>query len=84
MNFVTLIGTTAAVLGIFTFLPQVIQCYKTKNTTSISYASYVIILINTILWSTYGYFRQDLPVVGVNVFIFFCSLAILIMKRKYG
>jgi len=74
----------AALLGMITFLPQVIHCLKTKDTKSLSLVTYIIILVNTVLWSTYGILRQDFAIVLVNDFIFVNEGIIVFMKLKYG
>lgn len=84
MTFTSVLGLIAAVLGMVTFLPQVLQCVKTRDTKSISLVTYFIILINSILWSAYGYLRGDFAIILVNIFIFANAGVIIAYKVKYG
>ena len=84
MSGITLLGSVAAILGIITFLPQVIQTVTTKKTKHLSLPTWIIIFVNSLLWSLYGYFRQDAPVVFVNVVVFINAAIILFYKLKFG
>lgn len=81
---INIIGFTAAVIGMVTFLPQVIQCWKTKRTKDISFLSYSMLATSTFLWLIYGLLNNALPIIFANTVILACSLLLLLLKRKYG
>ena len=83
MDFVTALGFFGAFLGMITFLPQVIQVVKTKRTEDISLVTFIIILINNLVWIVYGYFRRDLAIILINVFVFISSSIIVFYKVKF-
>ena len=80
MNLETILGYTAAVLTTFSFLPQAIRIYRTKNTNAISFWMYSIFSAGVFLWLIYGVLIQAWPVVIANAITLLLSLWILWMK----
>ena len=77
-------GYIAAGIGIFTFLPQAIRIWKTKNTKAISFTTYSFLAASSICWITYGILMKTTPLLVVNAVLLVVSLFILSLKRKYG
>lgn len=77
-------GYAAAGIGIVMFMPQAIQCWKTKNTKGISLLTFSLLAVASILWIVYGMIMKAVPILLVNVVILILSLFILSLKRKYG
>ncbi len=48
-----MIGSIAAILTTFAFLPQVVRVVKTKDTESIALGMYVMQVIGIALWISY-------------------------------
>ncbi len=80
MNLETILGYLAATLTTFSFLPQAIRIYKTKNTSAISVWMYSIFSAGVFLWLIYGCLIQAWPVVFANGITLLLSLWILWMK----
>jgi MtN3 and saliva related transmembrane protein len=80
MNLETILGYTAAALTTFSFLPQAIRVYRTKNTDAISFWMYSIFSTGVFLWLIYGVLIQAWPVVIANAITLLLSLWILWMK----
>ena len=78
-----LIGYIAAILGIFSFLPQAYDIWKTKNTKSISLLAFSLIVVIALLWIIYGLLLFAAPILLVNIVVFFVALYIVTMKIKY-
>lgn len=76
------IGFAAAFCTTFAFVPQVVQTWKTRDTTGISLAMYVIFVVGVALWSTYGFLTFDWPVALANLLVFFLAGSILILKLQ--
>jgi MtN3 and saliva related transmembrane protein len=74
-----MIGSIAAILTTFAFLPQVVRVVKTKDTESIALGMYVMQVIGIALWLHIG----DLPLILANSVSFLLSGIILIYKLKY-
>ncbi|WP_265340352.1 PQ-loop domain-containing transporter, partial [Streptococcus pneumoniae] len=49
-----MIGSIAAILTTFAFLPQVFRIVKTKDTGSIALGMYVMQVIDIALWLSHG------------------------------
>ena len=79
-----MIGTIAAVLTTFSFLPQAIQVIKTKNTEGISLGMYTMFVLGVFLWAIYGYTNNDMPVLLANLVTFIFASIILYYKIKYS
>ena len=79
-----ILGFMGAGIGIFMFIPQAWECYKTKNTKSISILSFSLLAMSAVLWTAYGVIMNAYPIVLVNSVIFILSIFILILKKKYG
>lgn len=83
MDLVTGVGFFAAVLTTLGFLPQVIKTWRTRSTGDISLGMFVVLVAGIILWITYGFLRDDLPlIIGNSVTLFLVSI-ILFFKLRY-
>lgn len=76
------LGLLAACLTTISFLPQVIQIIKTKDTKSISLKMYILFVSGTVLWFIYGVFIKNLPVTLANFITGTLALTILYYKIK--
>ena len=56
-----MIGSIAAILTTFAFLPQVIKVIKTKDTESIALGMYLMQVVGIALWLFHGLVIDDLP-----------------------
>jgi MtN3 and saliva related transmembrane protein len=83
MGIYEIIGLWAAFLTTASFLPQVYQTYKTKETKGISLTMYSGFFIGIVLWLIYGIHLKSLPMILANSITAILSLYILIMKLKY-
>lgn len=77
-----MIGSIAAILTTFAFLPQVVRVVKTKDTESIALGMYVMQVIGIALWLAHGFHIGDLPLILANSVSFLLSGIILIYKLK--
>ena len=78
-----MIGSIAAVLTTFAFLPQVIKVIKTKDTESIALGMYLMQVLGIALWLAHGLVIQDLPLNLANSVSFILSGTILVYKIRY-
>ena len=78
-----MIGSIAAILTTFAFLPQVVRVVKTKDTESIALGMYVMQVIGIALWLAHGFHIGDLPLILANSISFLLSGTILLYKVKY-
>ena len=71
------------IAGIFTtiaFLPQVIKVWKTKSTSDISLAMFIIFTTGITFWLAYGIIIDNLALIIANSITLLLSLSILIAK----
>lgn len=78
-----MIGSIAAILTTFAFLPQVIKVIKTKDTESIALGMYLMQVLGIALWLAHGLVIQDLPLILANSVSFILSGTILVYKIRY-
>lgn len=78
-----MIGSIAAILTTFAFLPQVIKVIKTKDTESIALGMYLMQVLGIALWLAHGLIIHDLPLILANSVSFILSAIILAYKIKY-
>lgn len=64
--FLNIIGYGASILSTIAFLPQAVYVIRTKDTASISLATYTIFVASVVLWFFYGIMLKDLPIVFSN------------------
>lgn len=79
MDWVTIIGTGAAICSTVSFAPQAWKVIRTGETKDISAVSYAITVTAFALWVTYGLVRSDWPLVASNSICLILSAFILVM-----
>ena len=83
MNWVTVIGLSAAVCTTTSFLPQALKVIKTRHTKDLSLHMYLLLTIGTLLWRTYGLMLRDPAIIMANSVTIVFSGIILFLKIKY-
>lgn len=79
-----MIGYVAAFLTAVAPVPQLTQAIKTKSTKDISLSAMFFLFLLTALWTIYGFYIKDIPLI-VGDFVGACFFAgIIILKLKYG
>jgi MtN3 and saliva related transmembrane protein len=80
MDIVKIIGLLAGILTTISFLPQVIQTWKTKSAKDLSLPMFLIFFLGTILWLIYGIMIDSLPVTIANAVTMVLAFILLIFK----
>ncbi|WP_245756530.1 SemiSWEET transporter [Amphritea atlantica] len=73
------IGISAACCTTASFVPQVVQILKSKDTAGISVAMYSIFTLGVLLWVIYGFVIQDMPVLLANSVTLILTLSVLVL-----
>ena len=69
------LGLFGAFLSAITFIPQVIQAYKTKSVRDLNTGMLFIIFSSVCVWLIYGFVKQVLPIIVANsVILILCSI----------
>ena len=80
----TIIGACAAFLTMFSFIPQIARCVRTKSVRDVSPITLFQLSTGVFLWTIYGIARQDPVIIVANV-VTLLSLAVLIfLYFNYG
>jgi len=64
--FWTIIGSTAAILTMFAFIPQIIKAATTKSVKDISLLTLCQLSLGVILWIAYGVHLNDYVIITAN------------------
>jgi len=64
----SLIGSAAAVLTMFSFVPQIIKVLKTKSVKDVSLITLFQLSCGSSLWIAYGIHLKDRIIIIANVF----------------
>ncbi len=84
MNTTELFGYLAATLTTISFIPQVVQVWRTKHTKDISLGMYSVFTAGIIVWLIYGLLLSSAPIIIANSITIVLAGSVLIMKLKYG
>ena len=80
MDYITIIGLSAAAMGGISLFPQVLKVIRTKSTKDISREMFLLLAGSIFLWLIYGILLKDLPIIIANFFGFIQALVILFFK----
>lgn len=73
-SFFFILGIIAACCTTFSFLPQALRVWRTREVEQLSIATLTLMLIGVVLWLIYGIYREDIVIIGANaVAIFFVA-----------
>jgi len=76
----TSIGFVAAVTTTLSFVPQVLQSYRSRDVSGISLGMYSFFTFGVALWLLYGVLTRDWPVIIANALTLVFALSILCLK----
>ncbi|MFZ3123651.1 MAG: SemiSWEET transporter [Acidovorax sp.] len=79
-----LIGYLAAALTTFSFLPQALHTFRSRDVSGISLGMYGSFTLGVALWLAYGVTLAAWPIVAANAVTLALASAILGMKLRYG
>jgi MtN3 and saliva related transmembrane protein len=84
MSTTELFGYLAATLTTISFIPQVIQVWRSKHTKDISLGMYSIFTLGIVVWLVYGLLLGSTPIIVANSITVVLAGSVLVMKLKYG
>ena len=84
MDPITALGLTAATLTTCSFVPQLAKVWRTKSADDLSYGMFAVFSLGILLWLIYGLLRADVPLIVANGITLMLSVAILVLKIRYG
>ena len=78
------IGTTAALLTTFGFVPQIIKMHRTKSSKDISVTTLFQFSAGVMLWTLYGVHLGDIIIITANTISFMTLVAAIILYYHYN
>jgi len=80
----TIIGSIAATLTMFSFVPQIARSLRTKSVKDISSITLFQMTVGVCLWTIYGIARKDPVIIIANIVSLITLLILLFLYFKYG
>lgn len=77
------VGSSAAILTMFGFLPQVRKMFKTHSVKDLSFLTILQTDIGVFLWIIYGVYRRDTILIIANLASFMIVSTALVLYIKY-
>ncbi|WP_148715807.1 SemiSWEET transporter [Chitinolyticbacter meiyuanensis] len=84
MNAADLVGYIAGFCTTVSFLPQVIQVWKTRSVADISLGMYSLFVSGIVLWLAFGIAIGSWPVIVPNLITLLLAGSVLVMKLRFG
>ncbi|MGF1645133.1 MAG: SemiSWEET transporter [Thiotrichales bacterium] len=81
---ITSLGVAAAALTTLSFLPQVLQTLRTRDTRAISLSMYLLFTLGVFLWLLYGIVLTLWPVIIANGITLMLASVVLGLKLRHG
>ena len=78
------LGYAAAVLTTGSFIPQAVMTIRSRNTSGVSLAMYVIFTLGVALWLLYGIAVKSGPMILANSVTLALAGTILALKLRFG
>ena len=63
----TIVGTAAAALTSFSFVPQIRKIWRRRSVSDVSNVTMFQLTIGNTLWLVYGIARRDAVIIGANI-----------------
>jgi MtN3 and saliva related transmembrane protein len=84
MTAIQILGLAAGTITSITFLPQVIQIWKTKSAKDLSLQMLLLLILGVSMWLTYGILVLDAAIIYTNSMVLTMSLVMLYFKWKFN
>lgn len=83
MDNIKILGFIAGTITSITFIPQVLQIWKTKSAKDISILMLSLLIIGVSLWLAYGIVVKDMAIIYTNGMVLAMSLLMLYFKFRF-
>ncbi len=84
MDYLNILGITAATLTTTAFIPQVLRVWRTRSTKDISLTMFSMTFVGIVMWFIYGVMRGDLPLILANAVTMMLAGSIVVAKLRFG
>ncbi len=79
----SILAIAAGILILSGWVPQIIRGYRTKRLDDVSKYLMTFVAIGAVLWTWYGFEKDDIFIIGVNVAAIILTMVVLAMKFRY-
>jgi MtN3 and saliva related transmembrane protein len=83
MSGTEILGLAAGTITSITFVPQVIQIWKTKSAKDLSLMMLLLLITGVLMWLTYGIIVKDTAIIYTNSMVLAMSLIMLYFKFRF-
>jgi len=80
----TIIGALAAILTMFSFVPQIFRCLRTKSVKDVSPITLFQLSSGVLLWMIYGIARRDPIIIIANATTLITLSVLIFLYFQYG
>ena len=84
MSLLEILGLVAGTITSITFLPQVIQIWKTKSAKDLSLGMLALLIFGVSLWLIYGIIARDIAIIYTNSMVLLMSFIMLFFKLRFS
>jgi MtN3 and saliva related transmembrane protein len=82
LGLASLVGLIAGSLSTYSFVPQVVKCWRTGDTEAVSFRMFAVRAFGLLLWTLYGFTVGSLPVLIFSALSLVLSSSMVIMKVR--
>jgi MtN3 and saliva related transmembrane protein len=79
----TIIGFSAAILTMFSFVPQIIRTIQTKSVKDVSRMTLLQLSAGVLLWIVYGLHLKNIVIILANFITLTSLIILLVLCRIY-
>jgi MtN3 and saliva related transmembrane protein len=79
-----IVGSATGLITVLSFVPQALRVWRTKHTRDLSRGTFVMLVVQSAGWLTYGVLLGQTPMIWTNVCVLLITLSILTAKLRYG
>lgn len=83
MSIVQILGLAAGTITSITFIPQVIQVWKTKSAKDLSSGMLALLILGVCMWLTYGILLGDVAIMYTNTMVLIMGLLLVYFKFRF-
>ncbi len=77
------IGIAAGAFTAISLLPQIVKVIKEKKSQDISIFYLFVLLTGLILWTIYGFRKDDFPIIATNIGSMVLNIAMIVLGMIY-
>lgn len=77
-------GVAAGLCSMTSFVPQIVKIVREQDASSVSLRMYVVTIVGFACWVAYGLLSDAWPIVAANSVCLVLTIAIFVLRLRYG